>query len=600
MSGFCEPPPQGTSPIREGNDWLYRMGQFLCRLLPLPISQGGTGQTTAQSAINALTQVASATAGYVLTKNSTTGNADWEPGGGGGGAVSSVSSTDPALTISPTTGAVVASANNFVGDSGSGGVHGVVPAPAAGDAAADKFLKADGTWATTPAGTGTVTSVALTAPAEFSVSGSPVTTSGTLAITKATETANTVWAGPTTGAAAQPTFRALVTADMPAGTGTVTSVAMTVPAEFLVSGSPITTSGTLAITKATETANTVWAGPTTGSPATPTFRGLVTADMPAGTGTVTSIATSAPITGGTITTTGTIGINNFTGDSGSGGAAGAVPGPAAGDSAAGKFLAAGGGWAVPPGTASGGALHGQAFTTPGANTFNVPTGVTSVWVTMIGGGGGGSCTIAAATGGGGGGAGELVQNLQCLVVSGGTVTVTIGAKGTGGAASSGSAQAGVAGGDTSFGATFVAKGGSGGNTNGTSGAGGGPGGNASKGVGNPGVSGALGSPEAPTYFGGASGGGGGNTTGSNGGNGGPAGGYLATGSGSTASTQAGGGGGANTIWGVGGAGGNGGAIGNSAASTSYGAGGGGGGGHATTTIGGGDGAPGYCLVQWVG
>ena len=62
---------------------------------------------------------------------------------------------------------------------------------------------------------GTVTSVAATVPSEFSVAGSPITTSGTLAITKATQTANTVWAGPTTGAAAQPTFRALVAADIP-------------------------------------------------------------------------------------------------------------------------------------------------------------------------------------------------------------------------------------------------------------------------------------------------------------------------------------------------------------------------------------------------
>lgn len=35
----------------------------------------------------------------------------------------------------------------FIGDSGAGGTTGLVPAPAAGDAAASKFLKADGTWA---------------------------------------------------------------------------------------------------------------------------------------------------------------------------------------------------------------------------------------------------------------------------------------------------------------------------------------------------------------------------------------------------------------------------------------------------------------------
>lgn len=41
----------------------------------------------------------------------------------------------------------------MVGDSGSGGTKGAVPAPSAGDAAAGKFLKADGTWAV-PAGGG--------------------------------------------------------------------------------------------------------------------------------------------------------------------------------------------------------------------------------------------------------------------------------------------------------------------------------------------------------------------------------------------------------------------------------------------------------------
>ena len=46
--------------------------------------------------------------------------------------------------------------NNFVGDSGSGGTKGLVPAPASGDAAAGKFLKADGGW-TVPAGAGDVT-----------------------------------------------------------------------------------------------------------------------------------------------------------------------------------------------------------------------------------------------------------------------------------------------------------------------------------------------------------------------------------------------------------------------------------------------------------
>jgi hypothetical protein len=72
--------------------------------------------------------------------------------------------------------------NAMVGDSGSGGTKGLAPAPASGDAAAGKFLKANGVW-TVPPGTGTVTSVAMTVPTFLSIAGSPVTTSGTLTVT---------------------------------------------------------------------------------------------------------------------------------------------------------------------------------------------------------------------------------------------------------------------------------------------------------------------------------------------------------------------------------------------------------------------------------
>ena len=63
--------------------------------------------------------------------------------------------------------------------------------------------------------------------------------------------------------------------------GTVTSVALTLPASvFSVSGSPINSSGTLAGNLNTQNSNTVWAGPSSGSAATPTFRTLVGADLP--------------------------------------------------------------------------------------------------------------------------------------------------------------------------------------------------------------------------------------------------------------------------------------------------------------------------------
>jgi hypothetical protein len=69
-------------------------------------------------------------------------------------------------------------------------------------------------WASS--GAGTVTSVGLALPASIlTVSGSPVTNTGTLTGTLATQSANLVWAGPNTGAAAAPTFRSLVGADLP-------------------------------------------------------------------------------------------------------------------------------------------------------------------------------------------------------------------------------------------------------------------------------------------------------------------------------------------------------------------------------------------------
>lgn len=79
-----------------------------------------------------------------------------------------------------------------------------------------KVLSNNGTslvWSS--AGTGTVSSVALSLPDLFDVSGSPVTTSGTLSAALAAQPANTVLAGPTTGADAAPTMRALTAADIP-------------------------------------------------------------------------------------------------------------------------------------------------------------------------------------------------------------------------------------------------------------------------------------------------------------------------------------------------------------------------------------------------
>jgi Glycine-rich domain len=245
-----------------------------------------------------------------------------------------------------------------------------------------------------------------------------------------------------------------------------------------------------------------------------------------------------------------------------------------------------------------GVLQSQEFTSSG--TFNVPAGLTSIWLTMIGGGGGGGTTIVAGNGGGGGGTGEIVQQDPIPCTASGTITVTIGAAGAGGASGQVTAQPGQNGGDTSItsnGVQYFARGGKGATAGAIGGAGGGIRGGAG---GTTGGFGAFGAQESPTYFGGVGGGSGGALAANPGIAGtGNAGYPTGSANGISVASQAGGGGGSNSQWGIGGVGGNGGSAGGNAPSTSYGSGGGGSGGHATTTLGGGNGAPGYVLIQWV-
>lgn len=60
------------------------------------------------------------------------------------------------------------------------------------------------------------------------------------------------------------------------------------------------------VSLANKSANTLWAGPSSGGAALPTFRALVSADLPAGVGTVTSVSTGNGLQGGAITSTGTV------------------------------------------------------------------------------------------------------------------------------------------------------------------------------------------------------------------------------------------------------------------------------------------------------
>ena len=86
------------------------------------------------------------------------------------------------------------------------------------------------------------------------------------------------------------------------GSGTVTSVALSLPNIFSVSGSPVTTSGTLTGSLASQLANRVFAAPD-GSNGTPSFRALVADDLPD----LSSVY--LPISGGTISSNLTISGN---------------------------------------------------------------------------------------------------------------------------------------------------------------------------------------------------------------------------------------------------------------------------------------------------
>lgn len=82
--------------------------------------------------------------------------------------------------------------------------------------------------------------------------------------------------------------------------GTVTSVGLSLPNIFTVSGSPVTSSGTLSATLASQTQNHVFAAPTSGNGA-PGFRALTAGDLPDISGSY------LPLTGGTLTGNLTVG-----------------------------------------------------------------------------------------------------------------------------------------------------------------------------------------------------------------------------------------------------------------------------------------------------
>lgn len=147
-----------------------------------------TSSPTTDVDINGVLRIrgGSPVAGYYLTCDAN-GVCSWAAGGGSGG-----SSTFIGLSDTPA---------SFSGQAGKGlRVN-------AGETALE--------WVTL-SGTGTVTSVSLTGiTGIINITGSPITTTGTLGLTLATQSANVVFAGPVSGSAAAPAFRSLVANDIP-------------------------------------------------------------------------------------------------------------------------------------------------------------------------------------------------------------------------------------------------------------------------------------------------------------------------------------------------------------------------------------------------
>lgn len=172
----------------------------------------------------------------------------------------SASAGDPEdLTVTQATGML----NEFVGDSGSGGTKGMVPAPASGDAT--KFLRGDKTWQSIGGGGDALTSNPLS---QFAA-----TTSAQLAGVLTDETG--------TGAAVFGTSPTLTTPTIGVATATsVNKVAITAPASAatltIADGATLTASATATVS-GTNTGDQSLTGDVTGS-GTPTITATIAND----------------------------------------------------------------------------------------------------------------------------------------------------------------------------------------------------------------------------------------------------------------------------------------------------------------------------------
>ncbi len=163
--------PIGSTSVTAGNLFLANGASWISQAMSGDATINGSGQITLGTGVVTNAKAASMAANTIKGNNT-------------GGLSAAVDLTAPQAT---------AMLNAFAGDSGAGGIKGLVPAPASGDTAAGKFLKADGTFAIPPGTSGCPSNVTtwdgtatLTVPAAtglvYTIGSTPIAAGRTLSL----------------------------------------------------------------------------------------------------------------------------------------------------------------------------------------------------------------------------------------------------------------------------------------------------------------------------------------------------------------------------------------------------------------------------------